>query len=293
MLSEELLKKIQRFHFRTKFLANDLFAGQYESAYKGQGIEFAEVREYQPGDDIRIIDWNVSARFGRPFVKVFHEERELTVILLLDLSGSHLFGTRKRFKRELLAEVAGMLAFLAIRTNDKVGAILFSSKVEKYIPPKKGPSHVWRLIKEVLAYEPQDLTTNIDRVLTYLNKVVRRHSIAFLISDCMDRGFEKSFRLTAQRHDLTVIRVTDPAEQQLPELGLMNLRDPETGQVALINTGSKRLRERWEKYRTDQETYLGDLVKRAGVDLVELSTSQPVIEPLMRLFEGKARRRPT
>jgi uncharacterized protein (DUF58 family) len=291
MLSEELLKKIQRFHFRTKFLANDLFAGQYESAFKGQGIEFAEVREYQPGDDIRIIDWNVSARFGRPFVKVFHEERELTVILLLDLSGSHLFGTKERFKRELLAEVSGMLAFLAIRTNDKVGAILFSSKAEKYIPPKKGPSHVWRLIREVFAYEPQNLTTNIDRVLTYLNKVVRRHSIVFLISDCMDRGFEKSFRLTAKRHDLTVIRVSDPGEQQLPELGLMNLRDPETGQVALINTRSKQLRQRWRRYRADQEAYLTDLVKRAGVDLVELSTNQPVIEPLMRLFEGKARRR--
>ncbi|MBW1794893.1 MAG: DUF58 domain-containing protein [Deltaproteobacteria bacterium] len=291
MLSEELLKKIQRFHFRTKFLANDLFAGQYESAFKGQGIEFAEVREYQPGDDIRIIDWNVSARFGRPFVKVFHEERELTVILVLDLSGSHLFGTRKRFKRELLAEVAGMLAFLAIRTNDKVGAILFSSKVEKYIPPNKGAAHVWRLIKEIFAYEPQDLTTKVDAVLTYLNKVVRRHAIVFLISDCMDRGFEKSFRLTAKRHDLTVIRVSDPAEQELPDLGLMNLQDPETGQVALINTRSKELRERWGNYRADQTAYLADLVRRAGVDLVELSTSGPVIEPLMRLFEGKARRR--
>ena len=162
MLSDEQLKKIQGFHFKTKHLASDLFAGQYESAFKGRGIEFAEVREYQPGDDIRTIDWNVSARFGRPFVKIFHEERELTIMLLLDLSGSHLFGTRNRFKRELLAEVAGMLAFLAIRTNDKVGAILFSSRVEKYIPPKKGASHVWRLIKEIFTYEPQDLTTNLD-----------------------------------------------------------------------------------------------------------------------------------
>jgi len=165
MLSEALFKKIQRFHFTTKRLANDLFAGQYESAFKGRGMEFAEVREYQIGDDIRTIDWNVSARFGRPFVKVFHEERELTVILILDLSGSHLFGTKGKFKRELMAEVAGMLAFLAIRTNDKVGAILFSSEVEKYIPPKKGASHVWRLIKEIFTYEPQDLSTNIDSVL--------------------------------------------------------------------------------------------------------------------------------
>ena len=290
MLSEELLKKIQRFHFKTGHLANDLFAGQYESAFKGRGIEFAEVREYQPGDDIRTIDWNVSARFGHPFVKVFHEERELTLMLLLDLSGSHLFGTRNRFKRELLAEVAGMLAFLAIRTNDKVGAILFSSVVEKYIPPKKGASHVWRLIKEIFTYEPEDLTTNVDAVLTYLNRVTKRHAIVFLISDCMDTGFEKSLRLTAKKHDLTVIRVSDPAEEELPDVGLMTLRDPETGQVAVVNTRSNSLRQRWAGYRREHSTYLSDLFNRAGVDLVELSTDGPVVEALARLFDTRRRR---
>lgn len=290
MLSEPILRKIQRFHFKTKRLANDLFAGQYESAFKGRGIEFAEVREYQPGDDIRTIDWNVSARFGRPFVKVFHEERELTIMLLLDLSGSHLFGTRNRFKRELLAEVAGMLAFLAIRTNDKVGGILFSSRVEKYIPPKKGPSHVWRLIKEIFAYEPQDLTTNVDAVLTYLNRVAKRHAIVFLISDCMDTGFEKSLRLTAKKHDLIVIRVSDPAEEELPHVGLVTLRDPETGQVALMNTNSKSLREGWHRYQQERAAHLTDLLKSAGVDLVELSTSGPVVEPLTRLFDARRRR---
>ena len=244
MLSAELYKKIQGFHFRTRYLANDLFAGQYESAFKGQGIEFAEVREYQPGDDIRCIDWNVSARFGHPFVKVFHEERELTVMLLLDLSGSHLFGTKNKLKRDLLAEIAGMLAFLAIRTNDKVGAVLFSSQVEKFIPPQKGATHVWRLIKEIFTYEPQQLTTHIDGALSYLNRVVKRHAIVFLISDCMDSGFESSFRLTAKKHDLTVIRICDPAEDELPNLGLMTLRDPETGQIALINTRSQALREK-------------------------------------------------
>ncbi len=290
MLSEALFKKIQRFHFTTKRLANDLFAGQYESAFKGRGMEFAEVREYQIGDDIRTIDWNVSARFGRPFVKVFHEERELTVILILDLSGSHLFGTRGKFKRELMAEVAGMLAFLAIRTNDKVGAILFSSGVEKYIPPKKGASHVWRLIKEIFTYEPQDLSTNIDAVLTYLNRVARRHTILFLISDCMDTGFEKSLRLTAKKHDLTVIRVTDPAEEALPEVGMIALKDPETGETALINSNSKRLRERWRAYQKEQRDYLTDLFRRAGVDHVELVTNGPVVEPLARLFEMRRRR---
>ena len=244
MLPEALLKKIQKFHFTTKRMANDMFAGQYESAFKGRGMEFAEVREYQIGDDIRTIDWNVSARFSRPFVKVFHEERELTVMLVLDLSGSHLFGTQKKFKRELLAEVAGMLAFLAIRTNDKVGAILFSSKVEKYIPPKKGASHVWRLIKEVFTYEPEDLNTDLDAVLTFLNRVAKRHAIVFLISDCMDTGFEKALRLTSKKHDLTVIRISDPAEDALPNVGFVNLLDPETGKCTLMNSGSRKLQKK-------------------------------------------------
>ena len=290
MIPEEVLKKIQRFHFKTRRLASDMFAGQYESAFKGRGIEFAEVREYQPGDDIRTIDWNVSARFGRPFVKVFHEERELTIMLLLDLSGSHLFGTRREFKRELLATVAGMLAFLAIRTNDKVGAILFSSEVEKFIPPKKGASHVWRLIKEIFTYEPQDLTTNMETVLIYLNRVIRRHAIVFLISDCMDTGFDKSLRMTAKKHDLTVMRISDPAERELPDVGLTTLRDPETGQVALINTGSKVLREKWRNYRNEQDANLCDLLKKAGVNLVDLSTGGPVVEPLSRLFDTRSRR---
>jgi len=253
-------------------------------------MEFSESRPYQPGDDIRTIDWNVSARFGRPFVKVYHDERELTVNLILDLSGSHLFGTRGKFKRELLAEVAGMLAFLAIRTNDKVGAILFSSGVEKYIPPKKGASHVWRLIKEIFTYEPRDLSTNIDSVLTYLNRVAKRHTILFLISDCMDTGFEKSLKLTAKKHDLTVIQVTDPAEETLPEVGMIVLKDPETGETALINSRSKRLREKWRAYRKEQREYLRDLFRRAGIDHVELATNGPVVEPLTRLFEMRRRR---
>ena len=290
MLSEEVLKKIQKFHFFTKKQANDLFAGQYESAFKGQGIEFAEVREYQIGDDIRGIDWNVSARFGRPFVKVFHEEREQTVILVLDLSGSHLFGTRKRFKRELLAEVAGMLAFLAIRTNDKVGAILFSSEVEKYIPAKKGAGHVWRLIKEIFTYEPQNPATNIDNSLQYLNRVVKRHAIVFLISDCLDSGFEKSLRLTAKKHDLTVIRISDPAEEELPDVGYISLTDPETGQASWVNTSSKGLKERWRVNRTQQREYLRHLLEQTGVDLVDLTTNGPVVEPLTALFDKRRKR---
>jgi uncharacterized protein (DUF58 family) len=290
MLSEELLKKIQGFHFRTRYLANDLFAGQYESAFKGQGIEFAEVREYQPGDDIRTIDWNVSARFGHPFVKVFHEERELTVMLVLDLSGSHLFGTRSKFKRELLAEVAGMLAFLAIRTNDKVGAVLFSSRVEKYIPPKKGAAHVWRLIKEIFTYEPQQLTTNIDGVLSYLNRVVKRQAIVFLVSDCLDTGFDRSIRLTAKKHDLSVIRICDPAEMELPNIGLVTIQDPETGQVALINTRRKSLREKWVHQYRQHKAQIDELFQKTGIDVEDVYTDRSAVEPLTRLFERRRRR---
>jgi len=291
MLSEELYKKIQGFHFRTRYLANDLFAGQYESAFKGRGMEFAEVREYQPGDDIRSIDWNVSARFGHPFVKVFHEERELTVMLLLDLSGSHLFGTRSKFKRELLAEIAGMLAFLAIRTNDKVGAVLFSSQVEKYIPPQKGAAHVWRLIKEIFTYEPEKLTTNIDRALSYLNRIVKRHAIVFLISDCMDTAFDRSLQLTAKKHDLTVIRICDPAEEELPDLGLMTLQDPETERLATFNTSSKALRQKWSDYQRQHTAELTELLRKAGVDMVSIYTNGSVVEPLTRLFDSRRKKK--
>jgi uncharacterized protein (DUF58 family) len=291
MLTDEQLKKIQRFHFRTKKMASDLFAGQYESAFKGQGLEFNEVREYQPGDDVRTIDWNVSARFGHPYIKVFHEERELTVMLLLDLSGSQLFGTKQKFKRELLAEVAGMLAFLAIRTNDKVGAILFSSQVEKYIPPKKGTSHVWTLIKEIFNYVPADLGTNIKGVLDYLNRVVKRHAIVFLISDCMDKDFATPLGIASRKHDLTVIRLSDPSEEELPDVGRVYLRDPETDQVLLLNFRNHALREKWRIHRMAQRTNLSDLLRRTGVDLVDIKTDGSVSEPLVRLFDKRKKRR--
>ncbi len=290
MLSKEILKKIQSLHFKTRHLANSVFAGQYVSAFKGHGMEFAEVREYYPGDDIRTIDWNVSARYGHPFVKVYHEERELTVILMLDISGSHSFGTRARFKRDLLAEVAGMLAFLAIRTNDKVGALLFTSKVEKYIPPKKGASHVWRLIKEIFTYEPEEKKTDIENALIYLNKVVKRHSVVFLISDCIDRGFEKPLRLAARKHDLVVVHLNDPAEEELPDAGFISLIDPESGDKVIINSSDKKIRHKYAEYMFNEKKKITTLFKKAGVDLVELFTNRDVVEPLMRLFETKGRR---
>lgn len=290
MLPPEVLAKIQRFHFKTRRLVGEIFAGQYESAFKGQGIEFAEVRDYQVGDDIRSIDWNVSARFGRPFVKVFHEERELTLMLLIDLSGSHLFGSRARFKRELLAEVAGMLAFLAIRTSDRVGAILFSSGVEKFLPPRKGSHNVWRLIREIFTFEPENKTTNIDVALDFLNRAVKRHAIVFLLSDCQDEGFEKSMRLTAKKHDLTVIRVFDRAEETLPDAGLVTLRDPETGRIARVNTSSPRVRKLFEEERRSRREGLRKTLAAMDVDLVEVETAGPVVEPLMRLFDRRRRK---
>ena len=290
MIPQEVFKKIQGLHFKTKRMASDLFAGRYVSAFKGRGMEFAEVREYSPGDDIRTIDWNVSARYGHPFVKVFHEERELTVMLMLDISGSHSFGTRGKLKRDLLAETAGMLAFLAIRTNDKVGAMLFSSVVEKYIPPKKGAPHVWRLIKEIFTYEPHERKTNLNEALTFLNKAVKRHAIVFLISDCIDEGFEKPLRLAAKKHQLTVIRLTDPAEIELPDAGLVSLTDPETGENIIINTSQKFVRQKWMEHIYSERRKLTDMLNKAGVDLVELYTNKDVVKPLMKIFEVKGRR---
>jgi uncharacterized protein (DUF58 family) len=290
MIPQEVFKKIQTLHFKTRRMASDLFAGQYVSAFKGRGMEFAEVREYSPGDDIRTIDWNVSARYGHPFVKVFHEERELTVMLMLDISGSHSFGTRGKLKRDLLAETAGMLAFLAIRTNDKVGAMLFSSGVEKYIPPKKGAPHVWRLIKEIFTYEAREQKTNLHEALTFLNKAVKRHAIVFLISDCIDEGFEKPLRLAARKHQLSVIRLTDPAEIELPDVGLVSLKDPETDENIIINTSQKFVRQKWMEHIYSDRRKLSDMLNKAGVDLVELYTNKDVVKPLMKLFEVKGRR---
>jgi len=295
MLPKELYSKIQRLHFRTRFLANDLFAGQYVSAFKGKGMEFVEVREYRPGDDVRDIDWNVTARFGHPFVKVFHEERQLTVMLVLDLSASHLFGTRVRFKRELAAEAAGLLAFLAIRTNDKVGAILFSSKVDRFIAPRKGAGHVWRLIKEVYSHEAGPGVTDMGGALDHLNKVVPRHAIVFLISDFLvDRPMQSlriPLSLAARRHDVTALRVQDPAERSLPRVGLAWIRDPETGQVLAVNTSDRRIRQAWEARAVSVDRELRELCNRAGVGMVDLFTHRSVVEPLTAFFRRRETRR--
>jgi uncharacterized protein (DUF58 family) len=290
VLSEEILKQIRMLHFKSRKMAVSLFAGHYTSAFRGQGMEFSEVREYSPGDDPRSIDWNVSARLGHPYVKIFHEERELTVILAVDISGSHQFGTRQRLKKEVAAEVAGMLAFLATRTNDKVGLILFSTEVEKFIPPKKDASHVWRLIKEIFTYKPLGKGTSLNVALNFLNKAVKRHAIVFIISDFQDSNFEKALTLARRKHDLTAIRITDPMERELPACGLVSLRDPESAENIVLDTASPAIRQKIKSFMVQEETRLKEIFFRSGTDLVDLFTNQSVVKPMMRLFEIRERR---
>ncbi|MBU2489802.1 MAG: DUF58 domain-containing protein [Proteobacteria bacterium] len=295
MISPELYKKIQQFHFRTRFLANDLFAGQYMSAFKGKGMEFAEVREYYPGDDVRDMAWNVTARFGRPFIKVHAEERELTVMVVVDVSGSQVFGTRRRFKRELAAEVAGLLAFVAVRTNDRVGAILFSDRVHKFIPPRKGPGHVWRLIMEMFSEEAAGGGTDLAGALNYLNRVVRRRAIVFCVSDFLLPGYGAevgvALNLAARKHDLTAVRIQDPAERVLPPGGLVRLTDPETERLTVADFSDQRLRERFSREMERRDLEFKSLIAKSRVDLVELSTDGSVLKPLTAYFRRREARR--
>ncbi len=239
MLPPEILRKIKRIQLKTNYLANEIFAGEYESAFRGQGMEFEEVREYQPGDEIRTIDWNVTARMGRPFVKIYREEREMTVMIMVDLSGTLDFGTRRRFKRETAAEIAAVLAYAAVKSNDKVGLILFTDQVERYIPVKKGRGHVYRVIQEVLTYQPKRKGTNLNVPLEFLMRVMHRHSITFLISDFLDDGYEQALRIARERHDLVCLQMFDPAERYLPKMGYVLMVDSETGQEARVNTSSR------------------------------------------------------
>jgi uncharacterized protein (DUF58 family) len=295
MLSPELYTKVRRLHFKTRYLANDIFAGQYVSAFKGKGMEFAEVREYAPGDDVRDIDWNVTARFGSPFVKMYCQERELTVLLAVDCSASNLFGSKNRFKMEVSAQVAGLLSFVAIRTNDKVGALFFSRGVDRFIPPRKGAGHVWRLIKEIFTHQAADRGTDLAGALEYINRVVRRHSIVFLISDFLvpmpDKRLEVALSLCARKHDVTAIRVHDPRERELPNSGLFWLKDPETDRRIAADFSDQGLRARWREQVLAQDVALARLLAVNRVGLVSMSTEGPTVEPLAAYFRGREGRR--
>jgi uncharacterized protein (DUF58 family) len=291
MISRELAKKIRLIEICTRRAVNDTLAGGYHSVFKGRGMEFDEVREYAPGDDVRTIDWNVTARTGRPFVKRFVEERELTVLLVVDLSASGAFGSRDRFKNEVAAELCALLAFSAIKNNDKVGLIAFTDRVEKFIPPKKGSSHVLRLVRDVLGLRPYGRGTDIARALEFAGRAVRRRAIVFVVSDFQAADFSRPLRILARRHDLVALSVADPRESVLPDVGLVRLEDPETGETALIDTSSASVRRRFEAAAAERRARLTELFRSTGVDEVATVVGQDYTRDLMAFFRRREGRR--
>lgn len=292
-MDNELLKKVRKIEIKTKSLSHQIFAGEYHSAFKGRGMAFSEVREYQFGDDVRNMDWNVTARLRSPYVKVFEEEREMTVVLLIDVSASGIFGTTTKTKRELLAEIAAVLAFSASANNDKVGALFFSSRVEKFIPPKKGRSHLLRIIRELLEFRPQTQGTDISEALRFLTNAIKRKCTAFLLSDLMDvdsqsrPNYEEALKIAVNRHDLSVINIYDPRERELPNVGLVRVRDAETGEELWVDTSSKAVRMHYNSWSTGVFAQAKGLFNRFKVDSVSISTSQDYVKGLISLFKSR------
>jgi uncharacterized protein (DUF58 family) len=291
MIPREVLKKVRRIEISTRGLVNEVFSGEYHSVFKGRGMSFAEVREYQYGDDVRNIDWNVTARSGSPFVKVYEEERELTVMLLVDVSASGDFGTRERMKTEVAVEICALLAFSAIKNNDKVGLIIFSDRVEKLVPPRKGRRHVLRVLRELLYHEPQGRGTDVSTALEYLSHVQRKRAVTFLVSDFRDEGFERALAVAGRRHDLVAVRMGDVRERSLPAIGLLELEDPETGERVVVNTSDVRFRDSFERIDRSRRDALDRSFRRSKVDVIDIDTGEPYVRPLMRFFQERMRRR--
>lgn len=290
MITKELLKQVRQIEIRTKGLVNHLFSGEYHSVFKGRGMEFSEVREYQFGDDIRNIDWNVTARFGHPFIKVFEEERELTVMLMVDLSGSLMFGSISKTKRSLAAEVSAILAFSALKNNDKVGLILFTDKIEKFVPPRKGNKHVLRIIRDMLSYEPDGKATDIKGALEFMNGAIKKRSIIFLLSDFMNEGYQKILRAVGKKHDLIGIILDDRRENELPDVGLIILADTETGQERWIDTSSKRVKTIMKKTREEAINKRNSMFLTSRLDRINIQTGKDYIKPLVRFFKVREKR---
>lgn len=290
MLPREVLRQVRRLQIRARRAVEDMLGGEYHSVFKGMGIAFEEVREYQPGDEVRAIDWNVTARMGHPFVKRFVEERELTVMLVVDFSGSQDFGTRGNKKREVAAEMAAILAFSAIANNDRVGLIAFTDRVERFVPPRKGTRHVLRLIRDLLFHQPERTNTSLSQPLDYLNHVLHRRSIVFLVSDLLDQGFERAFKLTAQRHDLIVAWITDPMEAKLSPVGFLQVDDAETGNHLMLDTNDQEVRRKYVEVYQGRCNEVRRLAQVAGVDLIEVSTAGGHLEALIRFFQLRERR---
>ena len=287
MDSTELLKKVRKIEIRTKALSQQIFAGEYHSAFKGRGMAFSEVREYQYGDDVRFIDWNVTARLNHPYVKIFEEERELTVMLLIDVSGSNLFGTRSEFKAELITELAAVLSFSAINNNDKVGVIFFSDRVEKFIPPKKGRSHILRIIRELVDYQPSQAQTDLAEPLRYLTNAIKKKCTAFVISDFVNCDFEQALKIASEKHDIVALHVMDRGESQLPDLGLMQLKDPETGKYVLTDTSDRLTRMAYEHWWKRQQEKNAELFRKVGVDMADFYTDRDYVKELIALFKRR------
>ena len=292
METSELLKKVRKIEIRTRGLSKHIFSGEYHSAFKGRGMAFSEVREYQIGDDIRSIDWNVTARYNEPFVKIFEEERELTVILLVDVSGSEYFGTRTQFKKELITELCAVLSFSALQNNDKIGLIFFSDQIEKFIPPKKGKTHVLRIIRELLEFEPKGKGTNIEEALKYMNNVIKKRSIVFIMSDFLDENnFEKPLMILSKKHDTVAMQFLDKAEEELPRMSMVRIIDSESGKIMWIDSTKKYVREAYRNWWESKQKNLSLMFTRCNVDLVQIRTDQNYVTPLRNFFLKREVRR--
>lgn len=291
MDTKDLLKKVRKIEIKTRGLSNQIFSGEYHSAFKGRGMAFSEVREYQTGDEIRTIDWNVTARFNHPYVKVFDEEREMTVMLLVDVSGSKNFGTQLQQKQELATEICAVLAFSAIQNNDKVGVLFFSDRIEKFIPPKKGCSHILMIIRELIDFKPQNKGTDIAQALQYFTSAIKKRCTAFLISDFMNEGFENELKIANRKHDLVSLRLFDVHEEEFPDLGLIPVRDEESGELAWINTSDKQVRYAFKAAALERKSRLESVFKKSGVDFTQIGTHESYVKPLMTLFKKRGARR--
>lgn len=288
MDTKELLKKVRKIEIKTRRLSDNLFGGEYHSAFKGRGMTFSEVRQYQFGDDVRNIDWNVTARYNEPFVKVFEEERELTLMLLVDISASEIFGTGAQFKNEIITEIAATLAFSALQNNDKIGIALFTDQIELYIPPKKGKSHVLRIIRELIEFHPKSKKTNIEQALKFLSNVMKKKAIAFVISDFItEENYESSLKIAAKKHDLTGIRIYDQREEQIPKLGVVQTEDEETGETLLVNTNSKKVRAAYSKYYLEKVNFFQETFQKSGAGTMNCSVEESYVKKLMGYFKRR------
>ena len=291
MNPSSLLKKVRKIEIKSKGLSNHIFAGEYHTAFKGTGMAFSEVREYQSGDDIRSIDWNVTARYNTPFVKIFEEEREMTVMLLIDVSASGDFGTNKQYKKDLATEIAAVLAFSAIKNNDKVGVIFFSDRIEKFIIPKKGKSHILRIIREIVSLKPDSKGTDVSMALEYFNSVIKKRSICFLLSDFTSAPFSKPLKIASKKHDIVGVRIHDKRESEMPNIGLVPMQDMETDKLVYVDTSNKEIRLNYSKTRSQKIKDLNKTFETNGVDLVQISTGEDYVKPLVNFFKRRGKRK--